>query len=377
MKKNLLALGMAAFLCSSASAQSYRLCTIASDDDIEVEHFAYDDKGRFNRVHHEDQQIVYYDTLAYNDKNQIEVDYAYQDRQRDGNYAITSKCCYGYDEAGNMAWRDNYNSYGGELTQSARITYEYAKGHLVCQRQYWAFDLDNPFAVIDYVYNDAWQLTAHYVKYADFFDPSAFEESSKAEYEYDQQGQLVKLSFYNVDEGEYVLANTEEYDYDALGNVTEVRSRTDHGVNSRNVFHYDTSVDGSQILYPGSHEYNIGLTLGLKSKLTAQDVYIKDADDDTGEPVFAYTRHYSYEPCGTSKVATLASREDWVDARAKVVHLGSDAPCTVSVYGRDGKLVLSLNARGTADLSTLPAGMYIVSVRGLGGAASHHKVVLQ
>lgn len=379
MKKNLLVWGMATLLSASASAQSYRLCTIASDDDVEMEKFSYDDKGRFNRLHHEDLQIIYYDTLVYNDKNQIETDYAYQDRYADGNYVLKSKCCYGYDEAGNVAWRDNYNTYGsGELTQSARITYEYsANQHLLCERQYWADDLQNPFAIIDYVYNDAWQLTSTCVRYADFFDPSAFEESSKTDYTYDEKGNLVKISYYNVDGGQYAFSNAEEYDYDELGNVVEYRNRSDHAVNTKNVYHYDTTVDGAQVLYPASHERNIGLTFGLNNMLTTQDVYVNADDDESDEPVYAYTRHFTYEPCGTSKVASLASRMDYVDARAKVIHLDGDTPCAVSVYGKDGKLALSLDACGTADLSTLPAGVYIARVKHLGGAASHHKFIIR
>ena len=48
-----------------------------------------------------------------------------------------------------------------------------------------------------------------------------------------------------------------------------------------------------------------------------------------------------------------------------------------SIYGQDGKLVLNTSARGKADLSTLPAGMYIARVQGVGTAPSFHKFVIK
>lgn len=380
MNKALLLLGVAALLSTSAAtAQSYRVKTIASDDYFESDEFLYDTQGRFIRVYHEDlSPNCYYDTIVYDNKSQIEVDYAYQDRNFDGTFTLMSKCCYGYDDQGNVVWRDNYNSFGSdELSQSAHITYEYdAQGHLIQQKQYWAGD-DNAFAVIDYEYNDAGLLIRHTESYSDFFDPGAFEEASKTELLYDANGNLIQEKSYNMNEGQYEVNNIMEYDYDERGCLVEDRLFAGGHVDSKNVYHYDTTVEGKDVLYPASHEYNIGITRGLNAKLTAQDVYVNADDDDSDEAVYAYTKNFTYEPCTANSVASLAANMDCVDARAKLIRLGSDGVCSVNVYGQDGKLALSLNARGMADLSTLPAGIYIASVKRAGAAPSCHKFVIK
>ena len=67
------------FFFSAASAQSTRLASIYSNDEYEFTLFGYDDQGRFNRVERHDYNgSIYYDSLVFNDKSQIEVDYAFR-----------------------------------------------------------------------------------------------------------------------------------------------------------------------------------------------------------------------------------------------------------------------------------------------------------
>ena len=187
MKKTLLLLGAAALFSSAASAQSTRLASIYSNDEYEFTLFGYDDQGRFNRVERHDYNgSIYYDSLVFNDKSQIEVDYAFQNRDNDEGYKLMAKCTYGYDKNGNVEWRDNYNSFGSDgLSQSAHIVYTYdAKNRMTRQAQYWANDYENPFAIITYTYNELGQHITTVESYSDFFDPSVFTEANKNVYEY-------------------------------------------------------------------------------------------------------------------------------------------------------------------------------------------------
>lgn len=364
----------------SVSAQSCRLKSVTSSDDYIHLAYSYDANGRFSRIHRDELGgTTYYDTLYYNAKDQIDSDLTYQYFNDDDAYRLVSKCCYGYDDNGNVVWRDNYNSLGGtELQQSAHIVYTYDDAnHMLKQAQYWAFDLNNPFAVIEYTYNEDGQLTVASERYADFATPTLLKEECRVEYEYDQKGQMVRSCNYSIENGEASLTTSNEYDYDELGNVVEHRVVLGSSVTAKNVYRYDASVPASEVLYPVSHEYNIGLTFGLNSKLVEEDVYADDDNDDVVQAVYAYTNTYSYETCGTSGIQQATTPAVWVDANDKVLHLVNGGSCDVRVYGQGGTLVLSLRAKGSADLSTLPAGIYFAKVKDASGVAYYQKFLIR
>lgn len=380
MKKSLLLAGVALLASVSVSAQSCRLKSVTSSDDLIHLTYSYDDNGRFSRVHRDAlDDITYYDTLYYNAKDQIDSDLTYQYFNDDDAYRLVSKCCYGYDDNGNVVWRDNYNLLGGtELQQSAHIVYTYDDAnHMIKQAQYWAFDLNNPFTVIEYTYNEGGQLTVASERYADFATPTLLKEGCRVEYDYDQKGQMVRSYNYSIENGEASLTTSNEYDYDELGNVVEHRVVLGSSVTAKNVYRYDVSVPASEVLYPVSHEYNIGLTFGLNSKLVEEDVYADDNNDDVVQAVYVYTNTYSYETCGTSGIQQVTTPAVWVDANAKVLRLVNGGSCDVRVYGQGGTLVLSLRAKGSADLSTLPAGIYFAKVKDASGVAYYQKFLIR
>lgn len=375
MKKFLL-LCAAAFLSTAASAQTYRLDSIYSSLGNDETIFGYDTDGRFNRVERHDYTgLVYYDSLLYNSNGQIETDYCYQGREDGEGFMLVSKCCYGYDDNGNMIWRDNYNSGGSEtLTQSAHLVYTYDdQNHLEKCSEYWADDLENPFAIMAYTYNEAGQLESVAEKYADFFNPSDIEETFRTVYEYDGLGQLVSAKGYNVNYGDLSLANEKQYDYDDQGNVTEDRIESNGNVVSKNQYQYDLTVDAADIYYPVSNEYNIGRTFGLKNKLLSTDVYVNNGDGLT----YGYTLTYVFGHPGTSDIKQVAGPLAFVDAGAKTLRVVGGANSVVSVYNQGGQLVLNVSGRDRVDLSSLPSGLYVAHVRSVGAPAASYKFILK
>lgn len=377
MTKSLL-LSCLALVATTSLAQSQRLVSIVPDDEHEYDVFSYDEQNRYQRHDHEDVYgYLYYDTLTYNALGQIEEDATYQDLDYSGNYVLVTKCKYGYDEQGNLAWRDNYNSFGSaELTQSAHIYWTYdEQGRKLSENQCWADDPENPFMVIEYAYNEAGQLVKATESMVDFWDPSAFEEVGMTEYTYDEKGRLASDAYSYINWGEKELSSTEYYTYDDDNNLIESKLQYPSGsIDNRHEFDYDTTVPASEVIYPQSNEFKVAYNFGLASKRLAERVF--KTNQDNGELELAYINNYAYgEAVVGLQAIGGASQAIYFDAEAKVLNVGGD--CMVRVFGINGQVAWSGSVRGAADLKSLAPGVYVAGVKAAGQQAGYAKFVVR
>jgi len=376
MKKSLL-ISCLALAASSIFAQSEILRSIVPDDEHEYDIFTYDENNRYIRHDHDDVYgYIYFDSLTYNALGQIEEDATYQDLDYSGNYILVTKCLYGYDEQGNLAWRDNYNSFGSaELTQSAHIFWTYdEQGRKLSENQCWADDPENPFMTIVYTYNEAGQLISATESMVDFWDPSVFEEVGVTEYTYDEQGRLASDAYSYINWGSKELASTEYYTYDELGNIVESVLKYPSGsIDNRHEFDYDTTVSAKDVIYPLSNEFKVGYNFGLVSKRLEERVY--KTDQDNGNLELAYVSSYNYATAAVGIRSIIAGNSVFFNADTKVLNVGGD--CMVRVFNMNGHVALSTTARGTANLSSLAPGVYIASVKAAGHEASYTKFVVR
>lgn len=383
MKKTLL------FLCgtclvAAASAQSQKLVSIVADDEMESASFTYNEQNLLTKYLHIEEYvdgISYFDTLTYNELGQIVEDATHQNMDFSPNQAdwrLVTKCTYTYNEQGLVATRDNFNSFGGQLEQSAHIWYDYdEQGRIVKENQAWAYNPTEPFMIIEYIYDEAGRLVQKLESSSDWY--GNFSESGMLENTYNEQNQLVSSKYYYLGFGDPWLAEDNEYSYDECGNVIKAETLSESGhVNSRYVYTYDTSVEASDVLLPESHEYQVHHNFGINNRRATEEVWVtNDWDEDL---FLAYTLCYEYAPNqGVSLVRVSESARMFFDADAKVLNIMSgNGAAAVRVMNQNGQTMMLAHVQdGHADLSGLSAGIYLLSVKCPGMSAQHQKIVIR
>lgn len=385
MKKSLLLLCGTCFV-AAASAQTQKLVSIIADDEMESETFTYDDENRLvSYLHLEDfgDGINYLETYTYNELGQIVEDATQQDMGESNNPAdwrLVTKCTYTYNAQGLLATRDNFNSFGGALEQSAHIWYDYdAQGRLIKESQAWAYKPDSPFMIVEYNYDEQGRLLSTIESSEDWYNPGSFEESGMLENTYNEQGLLASSKYYYLGFGDPWLAENNVYTYDEAGNIIQGETLTASGdLKSRSVYTYDTSVPASDLILPETHEFELHHSFGINNMRTSEEVWMGNDWED--EPVLAYTLVYGYEQTttvGLRHVAETAGMTFDADSKTLTVLSGRGA-ASVRVMNQSGQTIMIANTQqGRADLSSLAAGIYVVSVKCPGMAAQHQKLVIR
>lgn len=388
MKKALLFVCFNAILINAAQAQfSQKLVSIISDDELEATYFDYAEDQTLSRLLFRTDLpdgINFYNLFAYDSQKHIISDETYQDRGYSDNldeWSLVTKCTYEYYDNGLLKWRDNFNSWGGSaLEQSARIIYEYdADGRLLKESQYWAHNLNSPFMIIGYVYNEQGLLTTKTETMEDFFNPGYFDTTGRVDYTYDADGHLLRTAYYYVSYGQDYFAEADEFAYDEAGNVIKDDVVTESGnVMNRSVYLYDEAVSNDDLLLPRTIEYQIPNIDGNPSQRVAEEYWTRN--DNDGELTLITTYIYNYEPMATVGLGQLPQPTfaAYYDAQSAMLCITGNGDARVRVKGTNGQTLFTTTAKqGRADLSSLEAGVYVVSVSRPGQQSAHQKIVVR
>jgi len=369
------------FAALASSAQSLRLKSIISSDELESNTFEYNEDGKVaSRFHVEDwyDGFVFKDVFTYNELGQLVEDNTWQELADFTDLKNVCRLKYTYDEQGRLKTRDNYNVFNMttfEFEHSACIVYDYDDmGRKLRDTYYWANDLKTPFMYLDYTYDADDRLarveeTQYDMYYQDYLTLGA------TTYEYNSKGQLTKETYVSLDGVQEYPVSCEVYSY--IGNdVVRHESQTGDGIaNSRFEFDYDMTVPVSDVLYPESHEYKIESSHNFAHKRLRDKVWIADMDDVLQ---YSHDMNYTYEENTANAIQNVnadnATKFVYNVENGKI-HLNGET--MVRVMDMSGKTVLSTTSNSDIDLSSLPTGSYVVSTRTMGKAANFTKILVK
>ncbi len=351
------------------SAESTKLTCINETDFISnpadefIDSITYDERGNITKL--STWQKYWGDPLEY--PNMAEYY---------GKWINPCYVAYEYNENNLLISRKNYNNfhdgYGFELGGIQRYNYDEA-GRMT--------DWSMEFVVEEYQkciieYNEEGLKILETMQQYNF-STYYLENQTSVEYEYDENGNLVREAEFAWEEGMWVPGMVRNYEYDEYGNCITSEQKTASGtVQERKVYTYDTSISAENVYYFPNPEDDFPQLPELKSLLKSFDYY---AQDDNYNLVFVTTYMLDYEvgefAMSVEEETTLASSVYPNPTQDFVMVESSEADYVevVDVYGRV-MFSSEMNETVKVDMSGFASGIYFVKLQA-GDATSVQKIM--
>lgn len=373
----------AAATTGMAQEKTHALTCINRSDKSGALEFRYDDKGRLSEFFSwtvADPDLNNIRAFYYDDNNRIIKEELWQDKEYTGSnkkedFHWNIIISYEYDAQGNLISRRNYNNFESNDDPNFEIG-----------------------AVMTYIYDENGRRVACEA----YWDEERTDFLSKTEYEYDEAGRILKATEYRRDRVTQDLygALVTNYSYTGDGKIETIghishdpETNTDHdagrqnfayevdgslksltlhqngGIVWRRIYHYleaGKPAPCNNIAWPINIEDNLESDIYSKFTIAPEkyDFYLTNmqtgALNKFGEYIFEYTDLAGVENItadaiyGGMGIASFNSRE---------IRLNGVLPGDpVRIYDLDGRLLRTeLNRDNSIDISTLPAGQYVVS----------------
>lgn len=266
---------------------SLALKSIISSDSVEFYYFSYNKNNLLLSIESTsfDHKII--DTVFYDDNNNItKIDY-YQFINND--WAYVSYILYTYDEQGNRITRENYNSYNtDEFHLGGIYTYEYNdKNQLV----YWELEMPSLGIVqrANFTYN-ANDLLEEEIGEDCFSGPWNY--AYKIGYSYDLNNNLISEIGYDYS-GSWIPYLTIKYNYDDNNNcIKETKYNSSNAITDQVIYHYDNSINATNIAYPYIPETNDYCPISFNNKVDYREWH---SQDENFNLVHVCDYNYNYE----------------------------------------------------------------------------------
>lgn len=308
----------------------------------------------------------------------------------------TGHCDISYDEAGNVERADVWNNFDGDENLNYSYTvYSYDEYDRLLsytmvdilsdgsERVYVTFDLTyNEDGLLDSVYQRSelgvlWELKTYSYDslgradvmltfYPATGNPDSLVCTYKNEYSYNEQGLLACNSTYKWEYSEISYSYgwsklySDQYDYDENGNCVEWRT-ADAGNNTyfKVVYHFDERLMADVAAFPSEYAVTLPKTYSNHNIACWEEDFLA-----YGTPLEHYDDYvFTYIPAdeaGLSDAFVDHGFSFFPNPAGDVVYFNPEA--SVKIYDMDGKLLMTASD-GSADVSGLPSGVYLIRSR--------------
>ncbi|MCR4964118.1 MAG: T9SS type A sorting domain-containing protein [Bacteroidales bacterium] len=355
---------------------TYRLTDRLSSDHYEAKHFWYDAQGHVIAMKDSvGDYTLSIDSMTYDAYDRVVRIDGYQYFDDEDVWKHVYYVNYAYDANGNMIQRTNFNSFGtANFEQGGVYDYQYDSQNRLVHHDLYLGNYSTLIETGDYFYNTAGQIVLE--NYMQGY--GSLDSSLKVTYEYNAEGRKSSMTQYYYEGFGWEAGSTDLYLYDAYGNCIEHSVRTSDGEYSdRRFYEYNTYIPSSEVSMP----YYI------------PELYLPEAFDDAhlrnlehwytwdADHVLQYVCDYIYLYNGqTVNVETfdLVSFTIYPNPTYGIVHIDNleGDLHNIEVYDLFGHLLSNtITTDGQIDLTSCPAGVYIVKARLSDGRTIHQKLV--
>ena len=286
----------------------------------------------------------------YNENGWLSEEFEYE-LMEDGNWEPIGKYTYEYDADGHMVLSVGYELQE-EWLPTARMTWEYEGGRLINDIYYYHGETDwMPLTRNDYSYNAEGlcqqQLQSNW--------EGEWIECYKVEYEYDEVGnRIMETSSTCYDLDEWIYTYRKQYSYDVHNNLIAsgeyYYNETDWELESSMTYIYDLTVPV---------ESTAGIMMVWDEEMPIHDKLLSWQLRAYGDE---WTTTLFYSNCVGLNENPESLLQLWPNPASETIHIDGLNAAEVQVYNAHGQLVKTVQGSNEINVSSLPQGMYFVTV---------------
>ena len=216
---------------------NYKMSSYNSDDNYINCNYSYDASHRLVSVYEivpAEYELI--DSVRYNEYNQMVRIDGYQLLGNTWKHVYYLE--YTYNNQGLLASRSNYNNFDGVFEIGGTYEYFYnSNGQIISSELTMA---DVLYQVVEYEYENNLLATETWSYSNPFSQSDAFEPAERIEYTYNNDGNLILLTYNTFDGYSWEVYGTRTYTYNEDGNCTEVHAYdANENETERSIFTFD------------------------------------------------------------------------------------------------------------------------------------------
>lgn len=374
----------AAATTGMAQVKTKALTHINRSDESGALEFRYDDKGRLSEFFSwtvADPDLNNIRAFYYDDNDRIIKEELWQDKEYTGStkkedFHWNIIISYEYDAQGNLITRRNYNNFESNddpnFEIGAVMTYIYDEnGRRVACEAYWDEERTDFLSKTEYEYDEAGRI----LKATEYRIDRVTQDLYGAlvtNYSYTGDGKIETIGHisHDPDTGADHDAGRRNFAYNVDGTLKSLTLNQNGGIVWRRIYHYlpaGTPAPCNEIAWPINIEDDLESDIYSKFTVAPEkyDFYLTNmqtgALNKFGEYVFEYNElGNGVENINTDAIYGGMGIASFNSHEIRLSGVRPGEP--VRIYDLDGRLLRTeLNRDNTIDISTLPAGQYVVS----------------
>ena len=341
---------------------NYKMSSYNSDDNYINCNYSYDASHRLVSVYEivpAEYELI--DSVRYNEYNQMVRIDGYQLLGNTWKHVYYLE--YTYNNQGLLASRSNYNNFDGVFEIGGTYEYFYNSNGQIVSTELTMGDM--LYQVVEYEYENGLLATETWSYSNPFSSSDVFEPAERMDYSYNNDGNLILLTYNTFDGYSWEVYGTRTYTYNEDGNCTEIHAYdADENETERSIFTFDNRLL-EETLMPWTPEITRPETYTNKNIYRLEEYWALDANF-----TLQYVCDYEYNYVDIDAVGLADVKESPLNITPNptkdVIILSGlkEGVHQMEIIDMAGRVMMqgSITNNATINLSDLQKGCYLVKV---------------